>query len=412
MTSETINREAADTSKGFRLQKIRAIKLMLNSIKNDADAVFFTAVENVEDVSHQTVENGVETNYFEEDKNYDLCGNFTIFSPPVKNTLVSFFDIYLGQFKNSKNVYLGFYTTRAIGKERKNKLNDGTEIDLPETSILSLLSSGKKINGATTRLVKAILIEEYIEQYKGKPYDGFLESLKNMSEKDFIDFLMRIKWYFGEENEEDLKQTVLKDIEASTLHSSAHIGKESIIFSSLMEKLDEKQNKESLLDRLVHSSDVKLIFAEARSEVAELNMDPTWRHYNELEEEITDKRNLKEKIQAIIDDYPERKIRHLAKKACRSKTEQSSSNKTFLSLKYRVHEACSDYFFEEDYTPPENGDDLNRLIKELLSESVKSIEELKKDYQYSVSNSKIIEGIILDLFDSCFFAFDELEHEK
>ncbi|CCK82400.1 conserved uncharacterized protein [Desulfobacula toluolica Tol2] len=385
---------------------------MLNSIKNDADAVFFTAVENVEDVSHQTVENGVETNYFEEDKNYDLCGNFTIFSPPVKNTLVSFFDIYLGQFKNSKNVYLGFYTTRAIGKERKNKLNDGTEIDLPETSILSLLSSGKKINGATTRLVKAILIEEYIEQYKGKPYDGFLESLKNMSEKDFIDFLMRIKWYFGEENEEDLKQTVLKDIEASTLHSSAHIGKESIIFSSLMEKLDEKQNKESLLDRLVHSSDVKLIFAEARSEVAELNMDPTWRHYNELEEEITDKRNLKEKIQAIIDDYPERKIRHLAKKACRSKTEQSSSNKTFLSLKYRVHEACSDYFFEEDYTPPENGDDLNRLIKELLSESVKSIEELKKDYQYSVSNSKIIEGIILDLFDSCFFAFDELEHEK
>jgi len=108
MISETINREAADTSKGFRLQKIRAIKLMLDSIKNDADAVFFTAVENVEDVSHQVVENGVETTYYEEDKNYDTSGNFTIFSPPVRNTLVSFFDIYLGQFKTSKNVYLGF----------------------------------------------------------------------------------------------------------------------------------------------------------------------------------------------------------------------------------------------------------------------------------------------------------------
>lgn len=412
MISETINREAADTSKGFRLQKIRAIKLMLDSIKKDFDAVFFTAVENVEDVSHQSVENGVETTYYEEDKNYDTSGNFTIFSPPVINTLVSFFDIYLGQFKTSKNVYIGFYTTRGIGKERKNKLNDGTEIVLPEASILSLLSSGEQINVTTARLVKAILVEEYIKQYADKSYDGHIRTLQTMPEKEFVTFLTRIRWHFGEENEEDLKHTVLKNIEESPLHCSAHIGKESMIFSLLMEKLDEKQNKEILLDKLVHSSDVKLIFAEAKSEVVELSMDPTWKHFSELEAEITDKRNLKEKIRDVISDYPKKRIRHLAKKACRSKTEQSSSNKTFLSLKYRVHEACSDYFFEEEYRPPESGDELSQIIKELLSESVENIDELKKDYTYSISNRKVIEGIIWDLFDSCFFAFDELAHEE
>ena len=58
MNADTINREATDTSKGFRLQKIRAIKLMLDTINNDTESIFFTAIENVEDVSHRTIESG------------------------------------------------------------------------------------------------------------------------------------------------------------------------------------------------------------------------------------------------------------------------------------------------------------------------------------------------------------------
>ena len=40
------------------------------------------------------------------------------------------------------------------------------------------------------------------------------------------------------------------------------------------------------------------------------------------------------------------------------------------------------------------------------------IDELKKDYHYSLSNKKLIEGIVLDLFDTCFLAFDERENDK
>jgi hypothetical protein len=86
MNSETINREAADTSKGFRLQKIRAIKLMFDTINKGINSIFFTAIENVEDVSHRIIENGQQTDYYEEDKNYSLDGSFTIFRPPVINT--------------------------------------------------------------------------------------------------------------------------------------------------------------------------------------------------------------------------------------------------------------------------------------------------------------------------------------
>ena len=50
MTSVSINREASDKTKGFRLQKVRAIELMLKSINKDTDSVFYTAIENVEDV--------------------------------------------------------------------------------------------------------------------------------------------------------------------------------------------------------------------------------------------------------------------------------------------------------------------------------------------------------------------------
>ena len=55
---------------------------------------------------------------------------------------------------------------------------------------------------------------------------------------------------------------------------------------------------------------------------------------------------------------------------------------------------------------------MDSLFSDLFNESVESIDELKKDYHYSLSNKKLIEGIVLDLFDTCFLAFDERENDK
>lgn len=408
---DIISREAGDSGKGFRLQLIRAIKIMLKSIQQDANTVFFTAVENLEDVSHQTIIDGEVSNYFEEDKNYDLNGNFTIFSPPVTNTLVSFFDIYVDQFRTSHSVYLGFYTTRDVGKERKFKLNCGKEITLPEKPILESLQSLDEVSDETINLVKEILVEEYASQYKEKSKPGNLETLQGLPIERFKEFLKKISWHFGQEDEDALKQTVLKDIENSPLHNNAHIGKENIIFCLLMDKLSERQNSKNLVDKLVHSSDVKLIFKEAESQIPDESIDPTWRYITELEKNVTDKRNLKEKVISVIEDISEHRIRQLARKASGSKYEEREADKSFLSLKYRVFDACDEYFSGDGYVAPENGGDLDAVIKTLVSKAVEDISKLKTDYKYTISNDKTIEGIIWNLFDGCFLAFDEYSDE-
>lgn len=411
MTAETIDREAGDSGKGFRLQLIRAIQLMLKTIKHDENTVFFTAVENLEDVSHQTIADGEVSNYFEEDKNYDLNGNFTIFSPPVTNTLVSFFDIYIDQFRTSNNVYLGFYTTRNIGKERKNKLDSGKELSLPNKPILEILQSLDNTSDETVNLVKDILVEEYASQYKEKSKSGNLETLQDLTVGKVKEFLSKILWHFGQEDEDDLKQTVLKAIENSPLHNNAHIGKENIIFCLLMDKLSERQNSKNLVDKLVHSSDVKLIFKEAESQIPDESIDPTWRYITELGKDVTDKRNLKEKVLSVIEDITERRIRQLARKASGSKYEEREADKSFLSLKYRVFEACEDYFSNDGYKAPASGGDLDTVLSTLVSKAVEDISKLKTDYKYTISNDKTIEGIVWNLFDGCFLAFDEYGDE-
>ncbi|MFT4734109.1 MAG: hypothetical protein ACI9K1_001064 [Arcticibacterium sp.] len=411
MKTETIDREAGDSGKGFRLQLIRAIKLMLQTIKQDTNTVFFTAVENLEDVSHQLIIDGKVSNYFEEDKNYDTNGSFTIFSPPVSNTLVSFFDIYIEQFRSSDNLFLGFYTTRGIGKERKKKLKNGEVISLPATPILELITSEERISNDIINLAKSVLIEEYTRQYKDKPNRGHLETLKGQSVDQFRDFMSKISWHFGQQDETALKQTVLDGIKKSPLHNNAHIGKENIIFCLLMDKLSEKQNSIHLVEKMIHSSDVKLIFKEAESEIADESIDPTWRYLTELEKEVTDKRNLKEKVLSVIKNMPDRRISQLARKASGSKYEEREADKTFLSLKYRVFEACDEYFSNESYEAPTSATDIDEILSILVNKAALDISKLKTDYKYTISNDKTIEGIIWNLFDGCFLAFDECDNE-
>lgn len=411
MNTQVINREASDKTKGFRLQKLRAMKLIFETLEQQDNAIFYTAIEDVEDVSHTNISSENTGTYYEEDKNYDEKHSFTIFSPEVKNTLVSFFDIYVGFWRVSDEIRLGFYTTAKIGKEKKEFTINGTEVTAPEKPILESLSSGILLSNDIVTMVKSVVLEEYEKQYSTKPSKGHLTTLREMSVIDFRGFLNKIVWYFESEDEKKLKETIIRMISESKLHNFRLANKEESIFSILIEMLDERQNEASLIQRVVHASDVKLIFKQAESEESDLLMDPTWEELKKIEREITDKRNLPEKIASVCSEYNEKKLKHLARLACRSKTEQISSNRSFLSLKYRVYEACSEYFFQAEQLVT-NETEINKMIDELNQISKKHIDELKKDYTYTVSNSQAISGIIMDLFDSCFVSFDEVANEK
>lgn len=384
---------------------------MLETLERQEKAIFYTAIENIEDVSHTEISGEDAGTYYEEDKNYDEDHKFTIFSLAVKNTLVSFFDIFIGAWKSSDEIRLGFYTTATIGKERKKFVIDGAEVDAPEEPILISLSSGSILSDDAIKMVKSVVLEEYEAQYSGKKTKGHLETLREMSFKEFGEFLSKITWYFESENEKELKETVICLIRESKFHNFRVANKEEAIFSMLMETLDERQGETSLARHVVFSPEVELIFKRAESEEADLVTDPTWLELKKIEKSIKDKRNLPEKIIAVCPEYSQKKLQYLARLACRSKTEQISSNRSFLSLKYRVYEACGEYFFQEERLVNTESE-IDKTIVDLKKISNEHIEQLKKDYTYTLSNHQAVDGIIMDLFDSCFVSFDEVSDEK
>lgn len=240
----TINREAADKAKGFRLQKIRAIKFMMKALIKSQSNLFYTAIENVEDVSHSTIdENGVSTHY-EEDKNYDPNESFTLNSPAVKNTLVSFFDIYWGQWKDSQGVTLGFYTTASIGKEVKKVKTATGDIPPPSEPILKLLSSKEDLLDEAVKYIKEVLYEEYSSQYDQKNKQGHLLTLKNMTLDQFKLFLKQIHWEFGADDHEKAEFSAKEAIRTSPLYDLRVENKEDIIFSLLIKALSKEVKPE------------------------------------------------------------------------------------------------------------------------------------------------------------------------
>lgn len=413
--TQIINRDAADKAKGFRLQKLRAATLLLRAA-NDLSNVnfYYAAIEAEEDVTIiKTVDLSTEQ-IIEEDKNYSPDSNFTIYSEAVLNTLVIFFDIYIGKWHKSQSTVFtfSFYTTTNFGKEKKQKLSDGTIIELPDKPILGILQSSADISDDIANIVKAILLVEYKKQYEKKPGKGYLKALEDICLEEFKVFLKKINWLSGQENESELQGSAEKLIKSCKYYQLSMSGKEQLILAKILDKIDERQHFTDFAERFINSAEVELIFKMAESEVSDQLLDPIWKELQRLSAEITDKRNLEEKLLDSCPTYPRAKIATLARKACGSKTEEDASNKSFLSLKYRVFEACEGYFFDnEKFSETVGQDSIDATIKSLQKKAVDAIEELKKDYTYTVSNKESISGIVVNLIDSCFICFDEEKSE-
>ncbi|MBK67884.1 MAG: hypothetical protein CMP22_07105 [Rickettsiales bacterium] len=402
---EYINREASDKTKGFRLQRIRAVDLIFDKLSIKDEHCFYTGVEMFEDTFQQDNLTSEKCNHYEENKNYNDRVNFSLFSRQVKNTLVAFFDIYLGQCQQDYNATnFCFYTTAGVAKENKR-----TEYpDLPDEPILEILTRDKKVNDEILIIIKKCLIDEYKKQYKSKKTTGFLSDLEEMSLESFQNFLSCISWKFGEQNEENLKERVLEKIRNSKFFTCNHHNKEELIFSQIMENLEQKQNKEGFVNKLLHSSEIKSIFIRVESESPSQKNDPTWQELESIE--INDKRNVEEKIYSVKPDFSTKRLGYFARKVVTSRAEQKENDKSMLSLKYRTYESCLDFLSQQkiDFTQDEN---INNALKEMEQLSCANIQKLKQDYNYSSSNSITVEGLILDLFDGCFLSFDEDQND-
>ncbi|MUK65671.1 hypothetical protein [Aliivibrio fischeri] len=415
----TINREASDKTKGFRLQKLRAIKLILDEITLGNSNQFYIAIENVEDVSKRVVSDDGTHDHFEEDK-YIESSNLTISSDAVVNTLVSFFDIYCG-WNHDNTLSLGFYSTAKTGKEKKVLTINSAKTPPPSNHILDILASKLEVTNEVFLYIKEILCIEYKKQYfkqsdneeekrkqKQRLENSNYNKLKSLNLNEFKAFINTIHWNFNSDDTINLKEDVLDSIKKSPYYNFNHRSKAEIINSLLMEVLDERQNKQNLSQKVITKSDVELIFMKAEGEISSKKLDPAWKKLDEEAKNIFDKRNLEQKIQAVYSDFPLRYHQNLARKACLSKEESNGCDKSYLSLKYRTFVACEDYLMNNSTIIYTTKEQVMSTLTSLKEKAEISIKTLSSDYTYTISNEESIYCVVLDLIDECYIALDEI----
>jgi len=244
-----INREAGDKTKGFTLQKQRAIALFFDEIKSNPNARVNVAIEYKGDVYLQNDQSG----YVEEQKNYDEGKAFTFSSPQILNTLAYFLEIWLAKNK-SQNIKFGFYSTTKIAKESNTENVKSLGIKIPKEGVLKLVAKGRFSEDNLLESVKKYLVAEYKNQYN----ENIIDELDDTSLETFLN---SINWYFEQDNEKEYKSEVLKRIKESTFASSfTNSYQLEFVFAALMMALEEKQDETDIILKFLNRDIVENLF--------------------------------------------------------------------------------------------------------------------------------------------------------
>jgi type II secretory pathway predicted ATPase ExeA len=258
MSSQTINREAGDKSKGFTLQKLRATSLMLSRLREAASGLFVAAVEYGGDIY---VEDSAKT-YVEENKAYG-SKDFSFASAEVKNTLVYFLDFWLNN-NRKPGMQFGFYTTNSISKEIKAGQIKAMNIQLPDEPILDLLVKKAYETLDLLPAVQKIILAEYKEQYTGnKQYTlkkSHYATIEKFDTNDWTEFLNTIEWKFAQPNIDELEDMLITQIKSVNFPGINIEGKEPFIRAQLFYDLELRQAKKNPAERFITPTDIELIY--------------------------------------------------------------------------------------------------------------------------------------------------------
>ncbi|PGV87382.1 hypothetical protein [Bacillus thuringiensis] len=401
----TINREVGEQGKGFRLQRLRAIKLLFEKMNASKKAVIYAGTEYLDDVYIKSVEDEKVEIIAEGDKNYDSKNSFSFMSNEVKNSLISFLDCWF-QY-DSEGLIFCFYTNVGIGKEYNTNYIKGLGLTLPKEPLIELLIRKEYDNEHLLPTIKAVLIDEYKKQYKGKETNGFLQSLEELSDDLWINFFNKVDWKFGQEDEEELEQTLIGEIRKQSFYKMDLYGKEAYVIAALLDEFEKRQNYKDHLGRLISDAQVKLKLLEVGNNEYKMN-DPVYKQWEELEP--TDKRNLDEKIKAVTKNYSEKKLGMFARKIGAVKLELAKiDSKDKGAYQFRIYDACEERLidildlYDGSNVEPRVVDD---WINELIDFAEMHLTEKSKDFTYPFKNKDTLRNTILELFDSCYLSFD------
>lgn len=404
MSHETINREVGENSKGFRLQRLRAIRLLLDALTKSENVYVFAAIEYYDDVYFRTVEDDTVEEYAESDKDYTSKDAFSFNSPEVKNSLVSFLDCWFTN-RMSESLYFGFYTNVLVGKEKHTQRLSSLQVTIPKKPIINLLKEGEYSDEHLLPSVKTILLDEYRRQYEEREESGYIEELSELPNEIWIEFLKKIDWQFDQEDHLELEETLLTSIRKSNFYGQSVVGKEKFVLARLIDEFDKRQGIDDPLARMLSKSDVNCVFLEVASGVAKRS-DPVYEQWELIAP--TDKRNLTQKIKAVCSDYDPHKFGLFARKISGVKLELGAMDtKDRGAYLYRIYDACDEKLIELlNISEPGNEGTVNRWIDELVLFALHRLEDKSQDYSYSIKSVDTLRSAILDLFDSCYHSFE------
>lgn len=407
---QKINREAGDKAKGFRLQKLRAIELLLKKMSEKDNIAVFAATEFQDDVYYTLVkEDGSRESYAEGDKNYNPNSSFSFSAPEVRNSLVILLDCWIDNGL-SQSLYFGFYTNVKYGREYSTDRLKQLGVFLPDKPLFELIIVNQLDYPNVLDCMKKILIDEYENQYGGSAKN--VAYVKRWTESMWRDFFGRIDWQFQQADEKELELKLHEDI-INLNFSNLIPGQEKTVLALLEHEFEKRQGVKDNIGRLVTGDKVETICFRVSHNVAK-RQDPIYKHWEALQEP-TDKRNLELKIAAVCSNYPRKRIGILARKIGSAKLELEKSQHEFSSaFRYRLYLGCEERL---DKLLEVNGENLvtsiviDKWFEELFVYCKSLITDKSKDYAYELTSDDLILSTIYELFDACYLAFDEGEND-
>jgi hypothetical protein len=233
-----------------------------------------------------------------------------------------------------------------------------------------------------------------------------------MTEQDWISFLNCIYFEFGQADVNILEEELINEIKMCPYYEELHVGRENDIKNSILEMIDKRMKETEILKKAFNSDSLRNVFLELKDKEKTLPTDPVHEAWEIIEadnESINNIRNLREKIENICKDYDNGSINRLNLEATTAKSEIMRLDKKHRnSLKVRVYESMGKYFDDIfDYKGSYSYDELKKCINQLKKLVVSEMNDLKSDYSYGLSNSRVIEKLVMMLIDECFYSFDK-----
>ncbi len=416
--SPAITRDVGVQSKGQRLQRLRAVLLLIKSAEGYPETTSYAAVEFQGDVFLSSADPTKSTQYVEENKNYDPNIHFTLNSHEILNSLVAFCDCWISK-DLSKHIRFGFYTPNVWGSESNTDKTKSLFIEWPDKPMLELFASGLYSHPKFLEAAKRSIIGEYERQatcHSSVPNDAAFHSplshlamIKGWDDEQWLAFFTQIEWRFGKDDANTIWQTVVDAIQRCPLFNEQLSGKEGQIISVLTDLIDKRQALPDPTQRVLHVAEVLLAFKNV--ETGKVNLpDPLWEMWETLPPP-TDTRNLASKVIAVCPNVNKDRLTAWSRKAAQSMMEQRAhpDDKQVLSVKYRVYEACEAKLLQlRELAQSTQVDEakLTTMMESLLAVASEHFAECSKQYHYTLHGTPTVQAIVFELFDSCFISFD------